>query len=348
MKAIIFVSMILVSIVATPAFAREKSDVIWMTNGDRITGEIRQLEHGKLRLSTDSFGEIRIEWDDISRIESDFAFQFERTDGTRVTGIISKTPEQQTITLTNQEQTVAFAHDNVVRIAPIEDTFWSRLQGSLSFGYSFTKASNVAQGNLGLRATHRTEIRSFSMDVSTIITSDQEDEGTQRSNLDFSMTRFRANRWFNSYLIGFESNDELGLDLRTSIGAGFGRYLIQTNISELALLGGLIGTAESLQTDEASPTSISSQENLEGLLGLEYSRYVYDHPAVDLSARLKAFPSITESGRIRAQLDLSLRWEVVTDLFWDLSYYNSYDSDPPSASESTNDYGVITSIGYSF
>ena len=239
----------------------------------------------------------------------------------------------------------------------MEDTFWSRLQGSLSFGYSFTKASNVAQGNLGLRATHRTEIRSFSLAGSTIITSDQEDEGTQRSNLDFSMSRFRANRWFNSYLIGFESNDELGLDLRSSIGVGFGRYLIQTNNSELALLGGLVGTAESLQLNDEdaastqpvpSEPSVSSQESLEGLLGLEYSRYVYDHPAVDLSARLKAFPSITDSGRTRAQLDLSLRWEVITDLFWDVSYYNSYDSDPPSASESTSDYGVITSIGYSF
>lgn len=348
MKTTIFVSLIFASFMATPAFAREKSDVIWMNNGDRITGEIKQLEHGKLRLGTDSFGEIRIEWDDISRLESDFAFQFERTDGTRVTGIISKTPEQQTITLTNQEETVAFAHENVVRIAQIENTFWERLQGSLSFGYSYTKASNVAQGNLGFRATHRTEIRSFSLDGSTIITSDQENEGTQRSNLDFSMTRFRANRWFNSYLLGLESNDELGLDLRTSVGAGFGRYLIQTNVAELALLGGLVGTSESLQADEVSPASPSSQESLEGLLGLEYSRYVYDHPAVDLSARLKAFPSITDTGRTRAQLDLSLRWEVITDLFWDLSYYNSYDSDPPSASQSTSDYGIVTSIGYSF
>jgi hypothetical protein len=46
---------------------------------------------------------------------------------------------------------------------------------------------------------------------------------------------------------------------------------------------------------------------------------VYQYRSVDLSARLKAFPSITESGRTRAQLDLSLRWEVITDLFWDLS-----------------------------
>ena len=348
MKTTIILSLILMSIVATPALAREKTDVIWLANGDRITGEIRQLEHGKLRLSTDSFGDIRIEWDDISRIESDFEFQFERSDGTRVTGVIRKTPEQKNITLESENQTVDFAHEKVIRIAQIEDNFWDRLQGSLSFGYSFTKASNVAQGNLGFRATHRTEKRSFSLDGSTIITSDQENEGTQRSSLSFTMTRFRANRWFNTYLIGLESNDELGLDLRSSIGAGFGRYLIQTNKSELALFGGAVGTAESLLQDPITATTPSSQENLEGLIGLDYSRYVYDHPAVDLSSKLSVFPSITQSGRTRAQWDLSLRWEVINDLFWDLSYYNSYDSDPPSSSKSTSDYGVVTSIGYSF
>ena len=127
-----------------------------------------------------------------------------------------------------------------------------------------------------------------------------------------------------------------------------GGISFRQTLRQLALLGGVVGTSESLQADEASPESPSSEESLEGLLGLEYSRYVYDHPAVDLSARLKAFPSITDSGRTRAQLDLSLRWEVITDLFWDLSYYNSYDSDPPSASQSTSDYGIVTSIGYSF
>jgi hypothetical protein len=193
-----------------------------------LRARLNNLEHGKLRLGTDSFGEVRIEWDDISRIESDFAFQFERTDGTRVTGTINKTPEQRTITLTNQEETVAFAHENVVRIAQIEDTFWDRIQGSLSFGYSYTKASNVAQGNLGFRATHRTEIWSFSLDGSTIITSDQENEGTQRTNLDFSMTRFRANRWFSSYLLGLESDA-----IHISVGEAFWNQSVVAGLHRL-------------------------------------------------------------------------------------------------------------------
>ena len=59
-------------------WARDKTDIILMANGDRITGEIKQLEHGKLRVSTDSLGEIRIEWDDIEQIDSTYEFQSDR------------------------------------------------------------------------------------------------------------------------------------------------------------------------------------------------------------------------------------------------------------------------------
>jgi len=351
MRTFIFLTIIILCTASIPAHARDKADVVWLANGDRVTGEVVRLQHGKLELHTDSIGDVWIEWNDISRIESEYQFQIERTDGTRITGTIEKSSDQDTLTVIGESETVSFAHENVVRISQIEDTFWEGLQGSLTMGYSFTKASDVAQGNLGFRATHRDEIRSWTIDGGTIITSDQADENTQRSNLSLSTTRFRSNRWFNSYLLGLESNDELRLNLRSSLGAGIGRYLIQTNTSELSLVGGLLGTAENLNPeDDGDPAtkSASSQESVEGMFGVDYSRYIFDDPTVDLSVSLFAFPSITQSGRTRAQFDVNLRWELIHDLFWDLAYYNTYDSEPPSGSTSTNDYGVVTSIGYSF
>lgn len=351
LRGLVLLSFLLLAFSPSPAFGRDKTDVVWLQNGDRVTGEIKQLEHGILRVNTDSMGEVRVEWDNVARIESHYEFQFERTDGTRVTGLVEESNKDQTLQVASEEKSARFVHGNVVRISQIEDSFWDRLKGSMTFGYSFTKASEVAQGNLGFRATHRTEERSFTLDGSTIITSDQANQNTQRSDIQFNATRFRRDRWFNSYLFGFESNDELGLNLRTSAGAGIGRYLIQTNTSELALIGGVVGTTENLDpVDDGSGilTGPSSQENVEGLLGLNYSRYIFDDPMVDLSIRLSAFPSITERGRTRAQLDVNLRRELINDLFWDLNYYNTYDSDPPSGSTSTTDYGVVTSIGWSF
>jgi hypothetical protein len=339
----------LISLLASSgACARDKSDQVWLANGDRLSGEIKKLEHGQLTLSTDSMGSVLIEWADILRIGSRFPFQLESVDGTRTIGELVASNEAKTITVAGAEQAQSFSHGNIVRISQIESGFWDQLHGSLSFGYSFTKASDLAQGNLAFNASHRTKDRSFSLAGSTIVTNDRESAESQRSEIDLTLIRFRPDRWFNIYSFGFESNDQLGLNLRTSLGAGMGRYLVQSNTSEFGLMGGIVGTSESLVLDESDATTDSTQQNVEGMLGFQYSHYVYNHPSIDLSASYSAFPSITDRGRVRTQLDLNLRWEVIRDLFWALSFYRTDDDGLESSSQSTSDHGIVTSIGYSY
>ena len=325
-----------------PAFSRDKTDTVWIANGNQISGEIKKLEHGLLILNTDYMGEVDIQWAEVLRVESNYAFQFEKTDGTRVTGSIGKSSESGKIVVDYRQQKDVFEIANIVRISQIENTFLDQLHASLSLGYSFTKASDVAQGNLAFSATHRTEIRSFTLQGGGISSSTANGVPSRQANLSIDMTRYRRDRWYNTYQLGFERNDELGLDLRTSLEAALGRYLIQTNTSELGTLAGLVVTNELLQGD------VESQQNLEGLLGVDYSRYIYNDPKLDLTASLYAYPSITDSGRLRSQFNVALNWEIYKDLYWSLSYYNTYDSDPPSGSDSTGDYGFVTSVGWSY
>jgi hypothetical protein len=46
------------------AWAR-KTDVVTMANGDRVTCEIKTLDRGMLEVSTDSWGTISIEWEEV-------------------------------------------------------------------------------------------------------------------------------------------------------------------------------------------------------------------------------------------------------------------------------------------
>lgn len=75
---------------------------------------------------------------------------------------------------------------------------------------------------------------------------------------------------------------------------------------------------------------------------------MFEDPSLDLSVGLRAYPSFTESGRLRAEFDARMRYELVNDLFVDLRVYESYDSDPPGGEGAANDYGVVTSIGWSY
>ena len=64
-----------------PVLAAPKTDIIVFRNGDRLTGEIKGLEKGRLELSTDTAGTVDIEWDKIASVETTQYLDVETTDG---------------------------------------------------------------------------------------------------------------------------------------------------------------------------------------------------------------------------------------------------------------------------
>lgn len=47
------------------------ADIVWLHNGDRLTGTVRSLEHGVLVFDTEHAGTVRIAWDAVSNLETD-------------------------------------------------------------------------------------------------------------------------------------------------------------------------------------------------------------------------------------------------------------------------------------
>ena len=80
--------LLLVAIVAWPGSVAwaQKTDIVRLANGDRVTGEIENLQRGRLELSTDDAGTIEFEWDNIASVESTRQFEIGTTDGRRVLG----------------------------------------------------------------------------------------------------------------------------------------------------------------------------------------------------------------------------------------------------------------------
>jgi uncharacterized protein DUF481 len=126
------------------------------------------------------------------------------------------------------------------------------------------------------------------------------------------------------------------------LGGAFGYYFRQGASSEVAGIVGLV-TSQEWVTGTAG-----SQQSIEGLLGANWRVFRFKSPETSLNSGLTFFPSFTEAHRYRAGLNLSLRRELVEDFFLDLSTYYDYDSEPPAQTSSKDDYGVVTSVGYSF
>jgi hypothetical protein len=69
---------------------------------------------------------------------------------------------------------------------------------------------------------------------------------------------------------------------------------------------------------------------------------------MDITTILYAFPSLSTAGRVRLEFDSKLRIEIFKDFYWSLNLYNSFDSEPPTATANRNDFGVTTSLGWKF
>jgi hypothetical protein len=67
--------------IAPPVSAREKTDIVILKNGDRITCEVKSLSRGMLTVKTDSMGTVDIKWPDVDKITTKYLFTVQDTAG---------------------------------------------------------------------------------------------------------------------------------------------------------------------------------------------------------------------------------------------------------------------------
>jgi hypothetical protein len=331
----------LVSLVAPVPVWAAKTDVVELLNGDRITGEVKELAYGQLRFATDDMGTLYIEWSKIASLTSTRTLQVEMLDGRRLSAAAAARGDAPaTLRLVGDApQDVPIA--GIARITALDTgSGLERLYGSLSVGYSFTQASDVQVFNLGTSIGSRRQSLHWRVSLDAQMTSQQEAPSSQRATLAGSRERFMADGWYREATLSFTRNQELGLDLRSLVGGGLGRYLVRRADTEWRAGIGLAASAEEL-------TDGTRRESVELQLGTTFNIFRFDAPQMNLAASLMVLPSLSESGRIRGEAALRLRREMVEDLFLEVSLYDSYDNRTVAGTRS-NDWGLATSLGYSF
>jgi hypothetical protein len=337
-----FLLITLSSVWALSASAAPKTDIVYFKNGDKLTGEVKSLRRGRLSLNTDATGTITIEWDKIAGIVSNQDIQVETASGIRYFGHLATSKEDSEIVVVTGNGPQALDAERVIVMEPIEGRGIHALDIDLSVGYNFTKAGGVTQGNLGINVDYRGQIRIESLRFNTTISDSDTLEASRRLNLGLQHTRLWNNRWFSTGSLTFDQNDELDLDLRTSFGSSVGRFLIQSNRMLWSLDAGLQVSREDLTTGDEDTDSV------EATFSANWDWFLFQDPELDWSTTLQLIPSLTESGRVRGEIDTDLKWELINDLKWGITFYASFDNQPQTVTGSTSDYGVNTTLTYEF
>jgi hypothetical protein len=319
----------------------QKTDVIELINGDKVTGEIKYYKQGRITLDTSHSGWISIKWNKILSIQSDKMYDVETIDGVHHFGSLapSDPPGKLSIALGTGTLTVSFFE--VFTLAFVGQKFWSRWEGSLDLGFNYTQSSNLVQFNINSDATYRMRNYQIQTTLSSFFSRQDDTTSADRAGYALRYDRFLGNRWLAEAGFGLDRNIQLGLKVRAAFGLDAGRFLVQENQKQFVVFAGGLGNRE-------QPIAGEGKFNAEAVVGARYYYFMYDFPKITLSASLAVYPSLTESGRVRLEATGSAKREIVSDFYLSVSIYDSFDSREPTTGTAKNDWGPTISIGWQF
>lgn len=317
-------------------------DVVVMKNGDRITGEIKQLSNGNLHIDPD-YGEnvFMIDWAEVQRVESQEQFIVQTVSGDYITGSVKTNPQVPAqIMVEGEGQATAFEQDDLVYLKPVEQGFWGRFNASADLGLSLTAANDTKQMSTRATAHYLAEKWSSSLLFDLLRNYRSHVDPTKRTEFTGDYRRFFRGDWFGLGAGSFLQSNELQIELRSSLGGGVGHYLVRNNHWLFSALGGAAWTLENYQDP-----ALETKQSGEAFASVGFN--AFDIGDLSILSSFTIMPSLTESGRVRIDFRTDFKWELVSDLFLRVGFTENYDSQPFDDAP-RNDYIFGTSLGWSF
>jgi hypothetical protein len=330
-------------------FAREKTDVIVMKNGDRMTCEVKGLDAGVLSVSLDYVdGTISVQWSKVARLESSQVFLVLSEDGSVHTGKLTTidTPANQLVKIQiaeTEEKTVAIDILRIVRMRESSEKLWQRFSGNISSGINYSKGNQAIQYNFGTQTEYLQERWAADGTFNSNLSSNSGSTTSTRNQL--GLSSYRLLRWNNYFYAGLGNvlqSSVQGIRLQTTLGGGIGRFWKNTDRSSISLIGGLAWQS----TDyKQSPVPQGTQHVAVALIAAELK--VFEFKKTNLSVSADLLPALSEPGRVRFNTNASYYLKLFSNLSWNVSFYGNWDTRPPP-NFSGSDYGSTSGLSWTF
>jgi hypothetical protein len=354
------------------AWSHAQTDLITVTNGDQITGAVNAMTAGKLSLSTSYAGTVNIKWREIKQIESRYLYEIRLDDGERIYGRFTANDAENQLTLRVSGKDRLVKIDDIVEVRSIEE----KLEDKLDLQLSSTFNADPNNKQLVLYAAGTYDVRggrtnfSARVDDTRSTPKDKEPDSSNASFVQVSREFWRERGTAQSYRVlnaRYDTNDELNIDHRASLGVGLGRYLINDLGHELAVQAGIQVTQEWRGScDEQPPApqfglnNISKtsliDDNLERcsdaelFFNLKWHLYSFQKRDMDIYITGNTYPSLSDRGRVRGDLNLIIDWELFSNFYWTVNARTDIDNagDREYNSSGNSDYTLTTGISWKY
>lgn len=334
---------------ASPLLARDKTDIMVMKNGDRMTCEIKGLDAGVLYVAFDYIdGTASVDWTKVARLESTQLFVVKAEDGSVYQGTL-RTPETgngrpvQIEVVKTTEQKVLLNQSHIVHMIATSDRFWQRFSGALSFGATYSKGNQSTQYNLGSQTAYIRERWAAQASFNSNLSSSTGTNVATRNSVGFSALHLLPPKnWFYAGIGDFLQSSTQGIALQSTLGAGIGRYLKNTDRSSIAVAA---GGAWQNTNYQGSALPIKQQNLAAGLIYAEGKFFKFSKTSLDVTASL--LPAVSDPGRVRFNTDVTYYIKIFGNLKWNVSFYGNWDNQPPPGFVGS-DYGTSSGLSWTF
>jgi hypothetical protein len=345
-RAIVLCSILLFSM---PLFAREKSDVIVMKNGDRFTCEMKGLNAGVLSVKVSYVdGTMAVQWSQVAHLESNQLFLVHTESGEVYTGKLSTTglsndPPISIETAEAPSKQVEVAQRKIIKLTQTSEGFWHRFDGAVNTGFLYSKGNESVQYNIGSQTAYNRERWSSQLNFNSSFASNSNSNLTTRNQVDLNTLKLlRWNNWFYAGTASFLQSSVQEINLQTTLGGGIGRYLKNTNRASIYVMGGLgwqnVGYKKNTVDQGPQNTAV-------GFVASEVKAFKFKKTNVDVTASL--IPAISDPGRVHFNTNAVYYIKIIQDLSWNFSFYGSWDSRPPPTFPKS-DYGTSSGLSWTF
>jgi hypothetical protein len=332
-----------------PLFARDKTDVLVMKNGDRMSCEVKGLESGILQVSFDYIdGTTSVDWSKVARVESTHLFLVKTEDGSVYTGTLNTLAASagrpvKIEVAESPEQAIDIDQPKIVSLTPTSENFWRRFNGDVSLGVTYSKGNRSTVYSLGSETAYVRERWSILTNFDSNLSSNNGATASARNELTVIGLRLMPwKNWFYASMTDFLQSSVQGISLQSSLGGGVGRYLKNTNRASISLIGGAVWQNTSYQQSAATT---SGQNVAAGWIYADAKLFKFSKTSLNFTAGLT--PAISDPGRVRFNANASYYVKLISDLKWNISFYANWDNRPPTGF-SSNDYGTSSGLSWTF
>lgn len=332
------------------------ADEVTLKNGDRLTGTIVRSDAKVLMIKSDFAGDVSIQWDAITSIQSTQPLYFALKDGETIAGTVA-TSDGNFVVATKNAGTVTTSKDSVVAVRneteqtafnteidrlrnPRLTDFWS---GFLDTGVSVTRGNsdtlNFSLSGQAVRRTSRDTITAYATSIFANNGTGGPTKTTANSiggglRIDLNVTK----RLFVYGLTDFYHDEFQQLDLRNILAGGLGYHVINTKPTTFDVYGG--GAFN--QSYYSTPLTLKTGEIMAG----EYLSHTVSSRTT-FTERLEFFPNLSDTGQYRGTFDAHVVTKLSRWLGWQVSFDDLYVSNPPTGIKK-NDLILSTGLRLTF